>query len=117
MICPTGQLRDHPRPGGVLQPPKGTGSGSNVLTLYLTNITNNVNVTLPPEVATFLQGSLANIRGGSTFVIGRAIDNPFYIIGNITGGSRLVIPKSDVARYPTRSSLWARSPDEAPGNG
>lgn len=81
--------------GAVLQPPKGTGSGSSVLTLFLTNITNNVNVTLPPEVATYIQGGL-NVAPGSAFVIGRAIDNPFYIIGDINGASRLVMPKSNV---------------------
>ena len=26
-------------------------------------------------------------------MIGRAVDNPIYIIGNITGASRVVIPK------------------------
>src|SRR5262249_26317864 len=82
--------------GAVLQPPKGTGSGSNVLTLFLTNITNNVNVTLPPEVATFIQGGL-DVEPGSAFVIGRAVDNPIYIIGNINGASRVVIPKSNVS--------------------
>jgi hypothetical protein len=81
--------------GAVLQPPKGTGSGSNVLTLFLSNITNNVNVTLPPEVSTYLQGDL-DIAPGSVFVIGRAVDNPIYIIGNINGASRVVIPKSNV---------------------
>jgi hypothetical protein len=81
--------------GAVLQPPKGTGSGSNVLTLFLTNLTTTVNTTIPPEVATFIQGGL-NVGAGSSFVIGRAIDNPFYIIGNITGASRVVIPKSNV---------------------
>jgi hypothetical protein len=81
--------------GAVLQPPKGTGSGSNVLTLFLSNIANNVNVTLPPEVATYIQGGL-NVGPGSAFVIGRAVDNPIYIIGNITGASRVVIPKSNV---------------------
>ena len=29
-------------------------------------------------------------------MIGRAVDNPIYIIGNITGASRVVIPKSNV---------------------
>jgi hypothetical protein len=82
--------------GAVLQPPKGTGSGSNVLTLFLSNFTNQtINVAVPPEVATFIQGGL-NVGPGSTFVIGRAVDNPIYIIGNITGASRVVIPKSNV---------------------
>jgi len=81
--------------GAILQPPKGTGSGSNVLTLFLTTIANNVNVTLPPEVATFIQGGL-NVGPGSAFVIGRSVDNPIYIIGNITGASRVVIPHSNV---------------------
>ena len=29
-------------------------------------------------------------------MIGRTVDNPIYIIGNITGASRVVIPKSNV---------------------
>jgi hypothetical protein len=81
--------------GAVLQPPKGTGSGSNVLTLFLSNIANNINVTLPPEVATYIQGGI-NVGPGSAFVIGRAVDNPIYVIGDITGASRVVIPKSNV---------------------
>ncbi|MGC8642924.1 MAG: hypothetical protein ACP5XB_23960 [Isosphaeraceae bacterium] len=81
--------------GAVLQPPKGTGSGSNVLSLYLNNFVTTVSTSIPPEVATFIQGGL-NIGPGSSFVVGRAIDNAFYIIGNITGASRLVIPKSNV---------------------
>jgi hypothetical protein len=83
--------------GATLQPPKGTGSGSNVLTLFLSTLstTSTVQITIPPEVSTYLQGDL-NVAPGSVFVIGRAVDNPIFIIGNVFGASRVVIPKTNV---------------------
>jgi hypothetical protein len=81
--------------GAVLQPPKGTGTGSNVLTLNLNQVGTTFNGTLPPEVSTFIQGSLT-IFPGSAFVVGRNVDQPIYIIGDINGASRVVIPHSTV---------------------
>ncbi len=83
--------------GPTLQPPKGTGTGSNVLTLFLSTLssTTTVSATLPPEVSAYLQGTI-NIAPGSAFVIGRAVDNAIYVIGDINGSSRIVIPKSNV---------------------
>jgi hypothetical protein len=82
--------------GAVLQPPKGTGTGSNVLTLNFNTLGNSVaGNSVPGSVSTFIQGSL-NIGAGSAFVIGRAVDYPIYIIGDINGASRVVIPRSNV---------------------
>jgi hypothetical protein len=83
--------------GATLQPPKGTGSGSNVLTLFLSTLstTSTVQANLPPEVSAYLQGTI-NIAPGSAFVVGRAVDNPIFVIGDVNGSSRVVIPKSNV---------------------
>jgi hypothetical protein len=81
--------------GAILQPPKGTGTGSNVLTLNLNQVGTTFNGTLPPEVSTYIQGNLI-IGPGSAFVIGRNVDEPIYIIGDINGVSRVVIPHSTV---------------------
>ncbi len=79
--------------GAVLQPPKGTGTGSNVLTLNLNQVGDTFTGVLPPNVSTYLQGDLI-IQPGSAFVIGRNVDQPIYIIGDIFGSSRVVIPNS-----------------------
>jgi hypothetical protein len=81
--------------GAILQPPKGTGTGSNVLTLNLNQVGTTFNGTLPPEVSTYIQGNLI-IGPGSAFVIGRNIDQPIYIIGNIDGFSRISFSHSNV---------------------
>ncbi|WP_165232254.1 hypothetical protein [Aquisphaera insulae] len=76
--------------GAILQPPKGTGSGSNVLSLNQAVVGTTSNLS-EPSVGAYLQGAL-NVNAGSAFVIGRQIDQPIYIIGDVTGASRVVIP-------------------------
>jgi hypothetical protein len=97
--------------GAVLQPPKGTGTGSNVLTLNFNTIGNQVanNNTVPGSVSTYIQGNL-NIGAGSAFVIGRALDFPIFIIGDINGASRIVIPKSNVSSGSPLISLGTVTP-------
>jgi hypothetical protein len=79
----------------VLQPPKGTGTGSNVLTLNLNLVGTTFSGILPPQVGTYIQGNLT-VGPGSAFVIGRNVNQPIYIIGDIIGASRIVIPNSTV---------------------
>ncbi|QEH32899.1 hypothetical protein OJF2_13840 [Aquisphaera giovannonii] len=76
--------------GAILQPPKGTGSGSNVLSLNQ-SLVGTTSTVQEPSVGAFIQGGI-NIGPGSAFVIGRQVDTPMYVIGNVTGASRLVIP-------------------------
>jgi hypothetical protein len=95
--------------GAVLQPPKGTGTGSNVLTLNLNLVGTQFTGNLPPEVSTFIQGNLT-IFPGSAFVVGRAVDQPIYIIGDINGASRVVIPHSNVTSGSTLLNLGTVTP-------
>ena len=44
--------------GAVLQPPKGTGTGANVLSLNLSLVGTTFTGTLPPEVSAYFQGEL-----------------------------------------------------------
>src|SRR5208282_4687718 len=70
--------------GAVLQPPKGTGTGSNVLSINLPATTTLV--ATPPEapVSGYIQGNVT-IGGTNSFVVGGEIFYPLYIIGNVTG--------------------------------
>ncbi len=84
--------------GAVLQPPKGTGTGSNVLSLNFTTLSNTITtVTSPPSVSAYIQGNIT-IGPGSAFVVGRSVDNVMWVIGNIDPDSfsRIVIPHSAV---------------------
>ncbi|MGO8900862.1 MAG: IPT/TIG domain-containing protein [Isosphaeraceae bacterium] len=70
--------------GAVLQPPKGTGTGSNVLSINLPATTTLV--ATPPEapVSGYIQGNVT-IGATSSFVVGGEIFYPLFIIGNVTG--------------------------------
>jgi hypothetical protein len=81
--------------GAVLQPPKGTGTGANVLSLNLSLVGTTFTGTVPPEVSAYIQGNVT-IDPGSAFVVGRNVDQPIFIIGNVSGSSRVVIPHSTV---------------------
>lgn len=80
--------------GLVNQPAKGTGTGTNVLTLNFVTLTNTTAVQNPPGVSTFIQGDV-DIRGsGSEFSIGRNISNLMYVEGSINGFSRLLVKEA-----------------------
>ncbi len=77
--------------GLVNQPPKGTGTGTDVLTLNFVSIENTITtVTTPPPVGSFIQGNVI-INAGSEFSLGRDIVNPMYVEGAITGFSRMLV--------------------------
>ena len=87
--------------GLVNQPPKGTGTGSDVLTVNFVAISNTITtVTTPPPVSSFIQGSVV-INSGSQFSIGRNIDNIMYIEGSITGFSHLLVNTTTTPASPT----------------
>jgi hypothetical protein len=75
--------------GLVSQPPKGTGTGSNVLSLNFTNVSNSIITITIPSVGSYIQGNVA-IGPGSYFTLGGQIFNTMYVEGNVTGYSRLI---------------------------
>jgi hypothetical protein len=79
--------------GLLSQPPKGTGTGSNVLTLNFNSLTNTtITVSLPPSVGSFIQGNLIiDTAAGSSFLIGNQIFNTMYIEGGIIGFSGILV--------------------------
>ncbi len=70
--------------GAVLQPPKGTGTGSNVLSLNQPIVGTLTVAPTETSVSGYIQGSV-NIVSPSSFVVGGEIFFPLYIIGNVTG--------------------------------
>jgi hypothetical protein len=92
--------------GLVSQPPKGTGSGSNVLLLNFNSITNTtITVTLPPPVGAYIQGNLViDTANGSSFLIGNNINNTMYIEGGIIGFSGMLVTTASTPMPPAFSS-------------
>lgn len=80
--------------GQVLQPAKGTGTGSDVLSLNVPLVGTQSN-TQYPAVSGYIQGDLL-INPGSNFAIGRDVDNMLQINGNFTGASRFSYRASNV---------------------
>jgi hypothetical protein len=76
--------------GLVSQPPKGTGTGSNVLSLNYTSVSGStISVTIP-SVGSFIQGGVT-INPGSLFTVSGNIYNTMYMAGTLNGYSRLFI--------------------------
>jgi len=71
--------------GLVLQPPKGTGTGSNVLSLNVPLVGTQTDEQFP-GVSGYIQGDVI-INPGSRFAVGRAIDNLFQVNGDFDGFS------------------------------
>jgi hypothetical protein len=65
------------------QPPKGTGTGSNILALNFTIASGSTITTVIPSVGSFIQGNLA-IQPGSVFGIGSQIHNTMFVSGSAT---------------------------------
>jgi hypothetical protein len=74
--------------GLISQPPKGTGTGSNVLTLNFTSVANSIISVTIPSVGSFIQGNIS-ISPGSVFGLGGVIYNTMYVEGSVQGYSRL----------------------------
>jgi hypothetical protein len=80
--------------GLVSQPPKGTGTGSNILSLNFTAVAGSTLqlTTQIPSVGAYIEGSVV-VNPGSVFSIGAPtppnigdIYNTFYVEGNVTAG-------------------------------
>jgi hypothetical protein len=72
--------------GATLQPPKGTGTGSNVLSLNLPASTALQAAPAENAVSTYIQGNLSIGTGSSFTVIGN-LDQQMYIGGALMGGN------------------------------
>jgi len=75
--------------GLVLQPAKGTGTGSDILAQNIPLVGTTSNIAVPP-VAAYIQGDL-DVGPGSSLVIGRGLDQTFEILGSVRGSSRITI--------------------------
>ncbi len=74
--------------GAVLQPPKGTGTGSDVLSLNQPVVGTTSVVPPSPSLSGCIQGSI-NIDATSSFVVVGSIFYPLYIIGDVNGSNRI----------------------------
>jgi hypothetical protein len=88
--------------GLLSQPPKGTGTGSNVLTLNFNAITGTtITIPIPPSVGSFIEGNLViDTANKSAFLIGNNIFNTMYLEGGIIGLSGLLITVSTIPQTP-----------------
>ncbi|HEX3447386.1 MAG TPA: hypothetical protein VHS97_04000 [Isosphaeraceae bacterium] len=71
--------------GLVSQPPKGTGTGTNILSLNFVTVSNSIVSVTIPAVGAYIQGSVI-VNPGSLFNIGGNIFNTFYVEGSTTAG-------------------------------
>ncbi len=103
--------------GLVSQPPKGTGTGSNVLTLNFSSLANTtITVSLPPTVGGFIQGNvIIDTANGSSFLIGNNIYNTMYIEGGIIGFSGLLINTASTPMSPPFESKLPPTTSSANG--
>ncbi|MDR3638129.1 MAG: hypothetical protein P4L84_30265 [Isosphaeraceae bacterium] len=75
------------------QPAKGTGTGSNILTLNQSSLSGTLTTTTGiPNVAAYIQGSL-NVGTGSKFTVKHGIEagSILFVGGNVTGGTGLYV--------------------------
>ncbi|AMV36465.1 hypothetical protein [Planctomyces sp. SH-PL62] len=80
--------------GLVPQPPKGTATGSNVLTLNVPLVGTQTTQQFPP-VSGLIKGDVV-INPGSQFAIGRGIDNQLQVNGSFTGLSHFSAKENNV---------------------
>jgi len=80
--------------GLVAQPPKGTGTGANVLSLNAPLIGTTFVGTTPPAVSAYIQGDLI-VGPGGQFGVGRGVDKLIFVGGDINGSSRVFIPENN----------------------
>jgi hypothetical protein len=79
--------------GSLPQPAKGTGTGSNILTLNQSVLSGGLATTQFPNVAAYIQGNM-NIGSGSQFaaINGIGPSTIVFIAGNLTGAANVAIP-------------------------
>ncbi len=75
--------------GNTPQPPKGSGTGSNVLQVLYT-FTSAI-ATGEPLVGAYILGNVT-IDPTSSFTVGRQIDQLIYVLGNLSGKARVTPP-------------------------
>jgi hypothetical protein len=97
--------------GLVSQPPKGTGTGSNVLTLNFTTVANNLITVTIPAVGAYIQGNVI-VNPGSVFGIAGNIFNTFYVEGAVSAGAVPVpvTPASPLGLALTRLTIMNGTP-------
>jgi hypothetical protein len=71
--------------GLVPQPPKGTGTGSNILSLNYTSVANSIVTASIPSVGSYIQGNVV-VNPGSLFTIGGNIVNTMFVEGEVEAG-------------------------------
>ena len=72
--------------GLVSQPPKGTGTGTNILSLNFVTVSElDARTVTIPAVGAYIQGSVI-VNPGSLFNIGGNIFNTLYVEGSVTAG-------------------------------
>jgi len=71
--------------GLVAQPPKGTGTGSNILSLNYTTVSGNLITVSIPSLGSYIQGNVT-VNPGSLFTIGGDIFNTMYVEGSVSAG-------------------------------
>ncbi len=86
--------------GLVSQPPKGTGTGTNVLTLNFTSVANSIITVTIPAVGSYIQGNVF-VDPTSVFRIGGNIFNTMYVAGSVTAGFVPAIPLPAPTPTPT----------------
>ena len=91
--------------GLVSQPPKGTGTGSNVLTLNFTTVANSI-ITVIDSRRRLLHPGERLVDPRSVFRIGGNIFNTMYVAGSVTAGFVPVVPTP----APLRRQLRHRPP-------
>lgn len=111
--------------GQTLQPPKGTATGSNVLSLNIPTLTNGIStVQLQNPVGAYLQGNLI-IGPNSNFTIVRNVDNQFRVLGSINDPTRFhvggvitdpVRPTPGIPATPPTPAGLNGSPPATPGS-
>ncbi len=98
--------------GLVNQPPKGTGTGSNILILNFNSIANTtITVTTPPPIGAYIQGSVTiQTSTGSAFLLGSTIQNTMYIEGSFTGYSGILENTNTVPTSPPFEDKLSANP-------
>ncbi len=99
--------------GLVPQPPKGTGTGSNILALNFTIASGTTITTTIPSVGGFIQGNIT-IAPGSTFGIGSLIRNTLYVSGSVTLSNMFIFYGSASQTNPPFEPSLPFPPDFSP---